>query len=561
MPNRCFSGAVKTRMVGSIFLLLMASGFVTASAAEPARTTPSHDPAIGRIEISTIPFDPNLTLRSATYTPSGKVLVSYAKSDNDGWRDVNLAVMNDDGSDMRPFFSHELPRRPKSNGIRYMVFPDNRRIFLGDFILECAPTIDSCDQSALLPVKYPDEVSHGDNISHRWSEMIVAPDNEHIAWTTLLSNGSAVVLTGKLKRGKTEYEVVDSRIISTLDEFRSDPAHRDGVIPNPVRGGEVKQFVEGGTAISMVGAKQRVTPDSVVQDLPNGNIEQITHNPGYDETTIFSPDEKLGITMTTRFSKPTNMAILGLMPRPYPVSLNMGLSMYIYTYSVTGVRKGRAGNVGPALIDIQASKSDNGYQGVNLHTGDGWVYYSPMSWAPDGKKAMWLEGRRDGSRKRIQVVRLADYRPAPAVAANPTPDDMPYAISDLSAIDKYVRKSSDIDVKVYGRHSGYIQYRRTMTGMGGTIEKRYVDYSDDGQSVYTGSETMRIDPRGRSTYTANVKLAGPRPGVMNLKITFGPLGGELPAKLVFARDQSGQPLTHGFAEYGGRRLNVDRLVP
>ena len=557
----CFPESIKTRAVGHFLLLLLAMGFATASAGETSRGNPAGDPSIGRIKISTVPFSPNLRLRSATYTPSGKVLVSYAKNGTEDPRHINLAVMDDDGSNMKPFFSQEIPRREKDNGIRYMVFPDNRRIFLGDFIIECTPNIDTCNHSTLFPVKYPAAVASGPDLSHRWSEVIVAPDNQHIAWTTLFKNESAVVLTGRLKKEKTIYRIVSPRVVSTLHTFRADPEHRDGVIPNPVRGGEVKQFVEGGLAISLVGAKRRDTPDSVVLSLETGDIQQITHNPGYDETTIFSPDEKLGLTMTTRFSRPTNMAILGLMPRPYPVSLNMGLSMYIYTYSVTGVRRSRSGNVGPALIDIKASKTRKGYRGIDLHTQAGWVYYSPMSWSPDGKKAMWIEGRRDGSRKRMRVVHLLDYKPGTPVAAKPTPDAVPFATTDLSMIGDYVRRGSNIDVKVYGQKSGYIDYRRTISGATGTIEKRYVDFSDDGKSVYTGSEKMQLNPLGRSTYTANVKLSGPKPGVMDLEITFGPLRGKLPARLVFTRDGSGTPLTHGFTEYDGQRLNIDSLVP
>ena len=88
------------------------------------------------------------------------------------------------------------------------------------------------------------------------------------------------------------------------------------------------------------------------------------------------------------------------MPRPYPDSLNMGVSMLAYTYSVTGVRKTRSGSIGPALIDIEASKTREGYLGINLNTQDEWVFHSPMSWHPDGKKAMWIEARRGGGPRR-----------------------------------------------------------------------------------------------------------------------------------------------------------------
>lgn len=513
---------------------------------------------LGRHEISTVPVDPGTIVRSATYTPSGKVLVSFAKSAEQDERQVELATMDDDGKSFRPFFSARIPDRPKDNGLRFMIFPDNRRVFLGDFIIECAASLETCQDAKLTPVNYPPEVADGDFIAHRWSEMIVAPDNRHVSWNALLSNYAVVVFTGELHRGKDAYDIVDAHIVSTLDPFTPDPAHPDGVLPKPFLGGEVKQFVGGGTAISMVGAVRRDVPDSVVQTLVTGMKEAITDTPGYTETTIFSPDEKLGITMTTRFSKATDLAILGLVPRPYPDSLQMGLAMMAYTYAVTGVRRDRPGSIGPALIDIEASKRQAGYQGIDLNTDQDWVYYSPMSWSPDGKKAIWLEGRRNGGSLRIQTVFLPDYHPAPPVPAQITPSRLPGAIADLSVVKAYAQAASNIDVKVYGRHSGYLVYRRTPTGL---FEKTYVDYSDDGQSVYSGRERMEANPRGRSTYTADVQLKGPRPGVMNLKITFGPLGGAKPAALIFSADENGAPLSRGHAQYDGQRIDVDALVP
>lgn len=134
---------------------------------------------------------------------------------------------------------------------------------------------------------------------------------------------------------------------------------------------------------------------------------------------------------------------------------------------------------------------------------------------------------------------------------------MPYASSDLSVIPTLVKKTRDIDAKVYGRASGYIQYRRTAT----SIDKSYVEFSDDGKSVYSGRETMRSSPRGASVYTAQVQLTGPRPRAMDLQVTYGPLGGDRPASLIFAPDATGKPATRGYAEYDGRRLTADDLEP
>jgi hypothetical protein len=549
--------SMKKYFIGCVISTLFSAG---AIAATPQAAV---DDAIGRVTISTIPFPEKFILRSATYTPSGKVLVNYRADKSDGDRQVSLAVMDDDGKNMRPFFSGKIPEREKDNGIRFMIFADNKRIFLGDFIIECAPSIDACDRSELLPVEYPKEIADGDHVAHRWSEIIIAPDNEHVSWTTLFSNYSAAVFVGKLEREKAGYRIANSRIVSTIDAFSADPKHADGVIPNTIRNGEVKQFVDGGRAISLVGASNSDLADSMVQDLATDKLVQITHTPGYDETTLFSPDEKLGITMSARFSPQSDLTVLGLMPRPYPAALNMGLNMNAYTYSVTGVRMARSGNVGPALIDLEKSKNSPNYVGVNLNTQDEWVFYSPMSWHPSGKKAMWMEGRRNSgpyfaTERRMQVVQLLDYQPKSPVVAKPTPENISYASADLSAgVKALLAQSKDTNVTVYGKHSGQIKYRRTAQG---AIEKEYIDFSDDGKNVYRGRETMQVNPRGNSVYVADIKLSGPKPGVMDVKITFGSLFDKLPSKLIFESDVSGVPQTRGYAEYDGKRLNVTDLV-
>ena len=403
--------------------IIMPLAFVMGSAAlaQTAQQAASagHVP-FGRVIVRTVPMPGGIILHSATYTPSGRVLVSYAKSTGQAPRDIDLAVMDDEGSHFRPIWSGSLPERPKDNGIRYMVFPDNRRVFLGDFILECRISLDKCTAPRVLPVDYPAEVDGGPHIMNRWSEMIVAPDDRHIGWDTLLAGGSGVVVfMGELQRAADRYRIVAPEIVSTLVPFRPDPRHPDGVIVAPMRGGEIKQFVHGGTAISLVGAVRRDVPDSVVQDLASGRVEAITDAPGYDETTIFSPDERLGLTMTSRFSPGTDPAILGLMPRPYPASLNMGLSMFAYVYAVSGVRLERPGNVGPALIDIAASETQKGYLGENLNRDPDWVFFSPMSWHPAGRKGMWIEGHRGDQAKRVRIVNL----PATSAIPPPSPPD------------------------------------------------------------------------------------------------------------------------------------------
>lgn len=542
------------KQIGAIALVLGVAGCKTATFAGEAAPISG---AVGRYDVRTVPLPDDIVFSSATYTPSGSVLVEYHDNADADPRDLRLATMADDGSDFRQFFAQRLPERPKDNGIRQMVFPDNRRIFTGDFVIECATSLETCTNPALLPVRYPAEVADGRHISHRWSEIVIGPDNSHIAWTTLLADYSAVVLTGKLVRKGDEYTISDARIVSTIEPLLPDPEHPDGVLPQKFKGGEVKQFVAGGTALSLAGMTAYDIPDSVVQNLATGEMEPVTFTPGYTETTIFSPDERLGIVMTTRFSPGSNPAVLGLLPRPYPDSLNMNLSMLAYTYSVTGVRRDRPGNIGPALITIDRSSSDPSYVGINLNTSPDWVYRSPMSWHPSSKKAMWVEGARGSDRKRVQIVELLDYTAGPAVPARPWPKVLAGSSADLSLVPSLARRSQGIEARVYGRVSGHLDYRRS----GGMIEKTYSNFSDDGRHVYSGFERMDADPRGQSTYTAAIDLTGKVPGKMHLTVTFGPLSGTRPATLDFSPNADGLPASRGYAEYIGRRLEVAALVP
>src|SRR5699024_1752889 len=231
----------------------------------------------------------------------------------------------------------------------------------------------------------------------------------------------------------------------------ADPDSAGYLVPQPMRGGEVKQFVRGGTAISIVGAVDGSLPDSVVQDLGSTELTQITRTPGYDETTIFSPDEKLGVVMSSRASEGTDLAVLGLLPRPHAALTGMGLAWATYAYTVTGVRQWRRGNVGPVLINIERSQNEPGYQGVPLNSpDDSWVYISPMSWHPDGRRVLWPEMLRGSDQPgrlrqvRLRRAELLDHCPHPAVPVQPTPAEIPYALDGADAERALRRQGSPV---------------------------------------------------------------------------------------------------------------------
>jgi len=524
---------------------------------------------LGRIEVRTLPLPGFVKEPSGTYTYSGKVLVNYKTDRDSKVKDFyNIAIVNDDGEGFKNIFSGVIEEHPKANGIRFMPFQDNTRILLGDYVLECIPDIDNCESVKLVPVVYPWGIKEDERTFKHWSEIIISPDNRHICWTMLTVGYGAVNMIGILDREEDRYIIKEPQIISETDHFEEIMETQGYVIPKPRRGGEVKQFVRGGTAISLVGAKNSALSDSVVQDLLSEEIIQITRTPGYDETTILSPDERLGIVMSTRGSYRTNCAIFGLMPRPYMGYATQGMIWPVYKYSVSGVRSFRKGNIGPVLIEIERSMNEPDYQGVQLNDPEEkWVYLSPMSWHPSGKKVMWPEMIREsesgnnGRQTRIRIAKLLDYEPRESVPYAKTPENIPYGVKDREKL--WIQPNQNINVKIAGKYSGYIEYKRqgkedTAQRMS-SVESRYVNFSDDGKVFYNGFERTTYSLNGEYIYETDLEMIGPIKGEMKFRITFSEVGGEH-VKLLFDTAEDGKPKSYGFAEYNGTRINVEDML-
>ena len=520
--------------------------------------------SMGRIDVGSIPLPDYVEIRSSIYTYSGKVLVVY-RTDRDPNSNnyYNIAVANDDGGDFRNLFSGIIEPREKANGIRFMPFQDNTRILLGDYVLECTPDIDRCEKAVLIPVIYPREMCEGPNVMKHWSEIIISPDNEHIAWTSLRTDIGAANAIGLLSREKDNYIIKNTQIISELEYYKSDEANEGFILPQTLRGGELKQFIRGGTAISLAGAKQSVLTSSIVQDLVSEEILQVTNLPCYDETTIFSPDERLGVVMSTRGSARTNFAILGLLPRPMRVRALSGLINPVYMYAVAGVRKYRKGNIGPVLIDIERSMHEEGYQGVLLNDPDEeWVFVSPLSWHPEGKKVLWNEVLRGTEKRRIRRAELLDYQPGDPIPLKKTPDNIPYGIHDLSRLQNL--PDVGIEGKIAGEHSGYAEYVRVgeepLPAFNGSAAVTYVNYSDDGKTFYNGFEKAGYSMTKEHWYEADLEMTGEKQGEIKLRFALSAITKDAPMKLLFEKAADGKPKSFGYAEYNGIRINIEDMM-
>ncbi|WP_455620045.1 hypothetical protein [Eisenbergiella sp.] len=553
----------------------------------------------GRIEVRDIPISEGDFSETedfyGTYTWSGRVLVSGNISAITGEKDwYHVITVQDDGTDRREVFKGQIPQLEGANGIRWMCCPDNKRILLGDYVLECEPDIDRCESARLVQLVYPAQLAEAQGIFCRWSEIIIAPDNEHMCWTTLTMTG-AVNYLGRLVKKQDCYVLEDVCIVSTTKDSMPDPAHEGCVLPLPVRGGEVKQFIRGGRALTMVGNGDSIT-ESVVQPLDSEEIIQITHTPGYEETTIFSPDERLGVVMSPRFSYKTNCAVFGLVPQPYSMAVRSKVINIFYMYCVSGVRVFRKGNVGPVLITIEKSRSGGrSYQGVDLSDPEGrWVYYSPISWHPDSTRAMWnertrpmedraddaAEDRTDGAAEgkapegkplgglakcRLRMCRLLDREAAEPVPAAVTPSaaEIPYAVT-LDGSIKQQTLESEFPMKIMGKAEGYV-VNDCRPGNPTVCETVYHNFSDDGKTFFNGrldvSAPASMFAPGETVFCADLKVSGEHSGEMKLRAVFRRDGIHAPAMLSFAEGADGLPESRGYSSYDGVTMKIEDMEP
>jgi len=498
-----------------------------------------------KTHLSNIPLPEDIIIDDGHYMFDGNIFICYKRSTTNF---TYFGVISDDGKNFKELYGEEFIVSPLANGIRLIPFRDGKRIYLGDFVFECNDTtknISSCEKGVLIPVNYPEEVVNNNNTYKTWSEMVVAPDNIHVAWTSLNMACGAVNFLGKFKRTENSYEIEESKIISTINFVEPDPTDESILITKIPRGGEIKQFIEGGNALTLVGTQPDEFVKSVYQSLKTEEVYTYSHEPGYDETSILSPDEKLGITMSTRFSPKTNMAIFGLMPRPHCSLVLSKIVESVYTYAVTNVRKTRKGNVGPVLFVKEKSINDPNYHGIDLHdTEEKFVFCSPISWHPSNLKAIWPEVEKGTSNRRLRKLEISNYTPSAYPKIENTTDNVPYAL-DMSEMDNihYDKKTNGT---IKGKKSGeIIYYNSGFTQTHQTVKITYVNYSDDGKKFYNGEEEFIGDRTSKNIYKSNVILSGSESGQNNFTITFN-------TKSDLIKEE-----TEGYASYGGKTIKAE----
>ena len=456
---------------------------------------------IGSVEVSTMDLPVGITPLHAIYTPTGRVLVDYMKGKNHC-----LCTMEDNGGGMIELYVGKI-----EEPYTLKIFPDNQHILLGESILSCQPgeTIDDCEEHSLFmePLTFPGEIVNSSIVTEKWTDIIISPDEEHIAWNFMRKDVGLTTALGILTQTDRGYSIEGAQLISTLVPYAYEDADEEYLTPFPIRNGELCQFVQGGRGISMAGYATNGMPDAMILDIASGEMKSLTNHPSYDGETMLSPSEVYGIAMSTRFSPTSNLESLAYIPRPRGDVL-LSCMDQIKGYSIDGVyARERKGSVGPVLFMVKPSMEEGFQQGINLAdtTDTNWIYHGDLSWNEDSTKAMWLERRKDGagSGVRIRIAHLLDAKPAGAVKTRETPRAGDYADQEPGPWEW-----AGI---IQGPAGGQI----TLTRTGGsllersTITLQYENYTEDGELFLNGLEIAMIS--GNSTiYTASLSAPDTR---------------------------------------------------
>ena len=179
-----------------------------------------------KYSVTTIPLPGDILIDDGHYLFDGNIFICYKRSRTNF---TYFGVISDDGKNFKELYGDEFIVSDNANGIRLIPFRDGKRIYLGDFIFECndaTKNISECEKGVLIPVIYPEIVSNNNLTYKTWSEMVVAPDMAHVAWTSLNTACGAINFLGKFQReeenGNISYKIIDSRIISTINFLEQD---------------------------------------------------------------------------------------------------------------------------------------------------------------------------------------------------------------------------------------------------------------------------------------------------------------------------------------------------
>lgn len=530
MPERDGAGRRGSRWHRSAVTAAAVVSALIATAPAGAAAPPEQPPALQALQIGEtiyfdeIPVPAGVTVTGVDLAPDAEHWVLGIEVDGAD----QLAVMRPDGSAYRC-----LTCGLASSAQKEEILEDEQRIWfadtsgqasgaLADFqwsMLECQPSIYECDQASVLPVDFPIDSLSSRPVGAQNREATPDESGEYVVWNEVRVTEGTRVTVGRLERRGGEYVVTAPRVVQPPFRLSRNPA-------DWVAGGrfyEGGKFVLGNRYVKYQTTRTALNYDTGLLDLRTGRYRFMTRDLDYNETGEASPDGRWYSYSSARGLD--RMDVFTQLQRPS--FLDMAAFGQIGRVGLFGNRR----CMNEAWLMGFEGQQPDGYGGQPLLTEDDWLARK-REWYPDSRTILLTEqllpnvadGVPEGRQYRLRVVRLPG-RAGAALAERPLSE---VDWNRISVPASRYRGLLDHPVGrrvVPGRASGtaVLQFRGDYAS--GSWRVRYRNYSDDGRTTISGTESIRVPSAlVPATYDVDLRSRGARTGNMRGHLSIDPRG-------------------------------------
>ncbi|KAL3458151.1 hypothetical protein BJX64DRAFT_292414 [Aspergillus heterothallicus] len=406
----------------------------------------------------------------------------------------------------------------------------------GHNIVDCGDAFLSSDECTpnntfIYPIFWPvTEDGSGAGVPR---EMRLHPDDVHMGWSSFTSNGGQNAYFGRLEFNPSpssgnvqapRYDLVDVNLLADLTGPAPLMVNEKGELehhPESIRVGELRGFSGAGDEILYIGPTLEANNvDIFAVHVVTGTVRRLTSHPEYADPVSFSLDNSWFCVMDTRGSD-RQMWMAGM----------RGIPPLIDAVTVTAAASTRNNYqrrfFQPILIDRYGDRGTYFGQQVNAGGDENWNGRADPAFSYDGTKIVYWQAlvtspacggvnplpcptstAQGGRTYRVMLARLKSRQATKPAPVFDVPDFIPWAIpfppgTELPTQYSLPAGTYTLRGKVTGVANATF-VASPVTGGFETVSVEYDDYSDDGEHIIDGFESVTATPNSSNPWMSHL---------------------------------------------------------